>query len=132
MAGTPPHQQAEPRILAGPGVRPAPKTTSEQMGAAMAVINVRKARAGTDSAGHRWPADGAVIPVPVEHALALTQIPDGGFSIIDTPPSIAAADAVSLLGVNEDETAVRSEPDAKTRPARAAKHVKAQEEPGQE
>lgn len=51
----------------------------------MAVINVRKARAGTDSAGHRWPSDGAVVEVPVEHALALTLIPDGGFSIIETP-----------------------------------------------
>lgn len=48
-------------------------------------VNVRKAYAGADSAGHTWPADGAVIEVPVEHALLLARIPDGGFTIVEQP-----------------------------------------------
>lgn len=47
------------------------------------MVNVRKAHAGTDSAGHTWPTDGAVIKVPVEHALVLARIPDGGFTIVE-------------------------------------------------
>lgn len=47
------------------------------------MVNVRKSHAGTDSAGHSWPSDGAVIEVPVEHALVLVRIPDGGFVIIE-------------------------------------------------
>lgn len=49
------------------------------------MVNVRKARAGTDSAGYTWPTDDAVIAIPVEHALVLTRIPDGGFAIIEEP-----------------------------------------------
>lgn len=48
-------------------------------------VHVRKARAGTDSAGHHWPEDGVVIEVDVEHALVLTRIPDGGFDIVEAP-----------------------------------------------
>lgn len=46
-------------------------------------VHVRKARAGTDSAGHHWPEDGAMIEVPVEHALTLASIPDGGFTLVE-------------------------------------------------
>lgn len=66
----------------------------------MTLANVRKARAGTDSAGHRWPADGAVIAVPVEHALAWTRITDGGFSIIETPPAVGTVPA-PVTGVTD-------------------------------
>ncbi|WP_230418319.1 hypothetical protein [Catenulispora pinistramenti] len=58
-------------------------------------IRVRKAHTGTDSAGHTWPTDGAVIEVPVEHALVLARIPDGGFTIIEhaeTPEPVEAAE----------------------------------------
>ena len=48
------------------------------------MVNVRKSHAGTDSAGHEWPTDGAVIEVPVEHALVLARIPDGGFTVIES------------------------------------------------
>ena len=58
------------------------------------MVNVRKAHAGTDSAGHTWPADGAVIAVPVEHALMLVRIPDGGFTIIENPDGPKSAEAV--------------------------------------
>lgn len=71
----------------------------------MSVIQVRKARAGTDSAGHRWPTDGAVIAVPIEHALALTRIPDGGFTIIDK------AETSGQLKPDQDE-AEAPEPEA--------------------
>lgn len=47
------------------------------------MVNVRKSHAGTDSAGHTWPTDGAVIAVPVEQALMLVRIPDGGFTIVE-------------------------------------------------
>ena len=89
----------------------------------MAVINVRKARAGTDSAGHRWPSDGAVVGVPVEHALALTRIPDGGFSIIDTPqpePAVPASAEVAETVADDTDEAEPQEPEAKPRAAKAA------------
>ncbi|MBS2531558.1 hypothetical protein KGQ20_02105 [Catenulispora sp. NF23] len=58
------------------------------------MVNVRKAHAGADSAGHTWPSDGAVIEVPVEHALMLARIPDGGFVIVEGADD-AASDAGS-------------------------------------
>ena len=71
------------------------------------MVNVRKAHAGTDSAGHTWPTDGAVIEVPVEHALVLVRIPDGGFAIVE---NTATADA--------SETAVKAPKAATDQPAR--------------
>lgn len=58
------------------------------------MVNVRKFHAGTDSAGHTWPTDGAVIAVPVEHAMVLVRIPDGGFAIVENPgtPANTGAD----------------------------------------
>jgi hypothetical protein len=81
------------------------------------MVNVRKSHAGSDSAGHTWPTDGAVIEVPVEHALVLIRIPDGGFAIIETPPPDAAlapareaeADAVDSDDVGPDKVAPRAQ-----------------------
>ena len=75
------------------------------------MVNVRKVRAGTDSAGHTWPTDGAVIEVPVEHALLLARIPDGGFVILED------------LGVNSGSEA--TEPSAETPAKTAATRSKA-------
>lgn len=47
------------------------------------LVPVRKAQAGSDSAGNVWPEDGSVIDVDYEHALLLVKIPDGGFSIAE-------------------------------------------------
>lgn len=58
------------------------------------MVNVRKSHAGTDSAGHTWPTDGAVIEVPVEHALMLVRIPDGGFAVIESAGGVASAETV--------------------------------------
>ncbi|KAB7850127.1 hypothetical protein [Streptomyces mobaraensis] len=42
---------------------------------------IRKAQAGSDSYGHTWPEDGAVVEVDdPEQVAALLTIPDGGFS----------------------------------------------------
>ncbi|MFI2078468.1 hypothetical protein [Streptomyces triculaminicus] len=42
---------------------------------------IRKERAGSDSHGHTWPKDGAVVEVEdAGQAAALLAIPDGGFS----------------------------------------------------
>lgn len=49
----------------------------------MSNVYVRKARAGVDSAGHDWAEDGAVVPVPYQHALVLVAISDGGFTIVE-------------------------------------------------
>lgn len=51
----------------------------------MPTVPVRKALAGSDSFGHSWPKDGAVIDVDYNEAMALLAIPDGGFSVADQP-----------------------------------------------
>ena len=69
------------------------------------MVSVRKSHAGTDSAGHTWPTDGAVIEVRVEHALALARIPDGGFAIIEPP---TPADGPEPSEPTEPEAPVRA------------------------
>lgn len=46
-------------------------------------IPIRKAQAGSDSLGHSWPQDGAVVLVSPEDAQALLAIKDGGFTVDD-------------------------------------------------
>lgn len=50
---------------------------------------VRKDCAGSDSLGHVWPEDGAVVEMPHEDAEQLFAILDGGFSLADSPPEPA-------------------------------------------
>lgn len=76
------------------------------------MVNVRKSHAGTDSAGHTWPTDGAVIAVPVEHALVLIRIPDGGFTIIENAEPVGTGAAVS------DESAEPAPKPVAARPTR--------------
>jgi hypothetical protein len=54
------------------------------------LVSVRKAHAGSDSAGYTWPEDGSVIEVPYEHALLLAKIPDGGFTIVEPDEGLPA------------------------------------------
>jgi hypothetical protein len=54
------------------------------------LVPVRKAHAGSDSAGYVWPEDNSVINVPYEHALLLVKIPDGGFSIVEPGEGLPA------------------------------------------
>lgn len=80
------------------------------------MVNVRKAHAGTDSAGHTWPTDGAVIKVPMEHALVLARIPDGGFTIIEnanpeTTKVIKNAEPIEPAKAAKPSAAVRAKPD---------------------
>lgn len=51
----------------------------------MPAVPIRKARSGADSFGHVWPEDGAVVDVDYEQAVVLLAIPDGGFSVAETP-----------------------------------------------
>jgi hypothetical protein len=46
---------------------------------------LRKARAGSDSFGHTWETDGAVVDVPDVEASVLLRIRDGGFSEVYEP-----------------------------------------------
>ncbi|MFF7881059.1 hypothetical protein ACH40F_07720 [Streptomyces sp. NPDC020794] len=55
-------------------------------------VNVRKTQAGADSFGNTWPEDGAVVRVPYDQAVILLAIPDGGFSVVDTPAEAAPAE----------------------------------------
>lgn len=43
---------------------------------------IRKDQAGSDSFGHTWDDDGAVVEMPHEEAEALLAIPDGGFTLV--------------------------------------------------
>lgn len=51
----------------------------------MATVHLRKDRAGSDSWGHVWTEDGSVVEVDYDQAVVLLAIPDGGFSVADTP-----------------------------------------------
>ncbi|MGW2520443.1 hypothetical protein ACWC09_26210 [Streptomyces sp. NPDC001617] len=43
---------------------------------------IRKDQAGSDSFGHTWDDDGAVVEMPHEEAEELLAIPDGGFTLV--------------------------------------------------
>lgn len=47
------------------------------------MVPVRKAYAGSDSHGHVWPEDGAVVHMDYDLAMELVAIPDGGFSVVE-------------------------------------------------
>jgi hypothetical protein len=69
------------------------------------LVPVRKARAGSDSAGYTWPEDGSVVDVEYEHALKLVKIPDGGFSIVEPDEGLPAREPQDKT----DEAPVRIE-----------------------
>lgn len=66
---------------------------------------VRKNTAGSSSHGYEWPADGAVVEMPHEHAEELLVITDGGFSLTDGPTDPEPDDEDPML------TEVLPEPD---------------------
>lgn len=70
---------------------------------------IKKDQAGSDSHGHTWPEDGAVVEVAPEHAQALLAIPDGGFSEV-APPTREMS-----------EVAPDPEPDASPAPRRGGR-----------
>jgi len=76
-------------------------------------VNVRKTQAGADSFGNTWPEDGAVVPVPYDQAVILLAIPDGGFSVVDTPAEAAPAEDPQAVPEpsSEPEPEPESEPD---------------------
>lgn len=49
------------------------------------MVWVKKNRAGSDSLGHVWPEDGAIVEVSAADAAKLLSIPDGGFSEAPAP-----------------------------------------------
>jgi len=55
------------------------------------MVQVSKTQAGSDSFGHVWATDGAVVEVDEDEARALVAIPDGGFAVVepaaDEPPA---------------------------------------------
>lgn len=51
------------------------------------MVALRKQRAGSDSFGNVWATDGAIIDVPIEQALILLRIPDGGFDEVTESPT---------------------------------------------
>lgn len=73
-------------------------------------VNVRKTQAGADSFGNTWPEDGAVVLVPYDQAVILLAIPDGGFSVVDTPAE--AAPAEDPQAVPEPSSEPEPEPDS--------------------
>lgn len=77
----------------------------------MSTVPVRKASAGSDSWGHVWPKDGAVVDVDYEQALTLVGIPDGGFSIAEdkrqpdvTEPAPAQEELSEVDPTSQDAT----------------------------
>ncbi|WP_055588642.1 hypothetical protein [Peterkaempfera griseoplana] len=76
--------------------------------------HVRKAVAGSDSFGHEWPHDGAVVEMPHEEAEALLAIADGGFELVADPaPGPEDQDPDDTTGSgDDDQDPAEEEPDA--------------------
>ncbi|MFI0914224.1 hypothetical protein [Streptomyces abikoensis] len=72
---------------------------------------IRKAQAGSDSHGHTWPEDGAVVEVTdPEQIAALIAIPDGGFSEVTPQGRTTRADDEALpVGAELSEIDPRAE-----------------------
>lgn len=88
----------------------------------MSTVPLRKRLAGSDSHGHVWPEDGAVVEVDYDHAMDLLAIPDGGFSVADQPEDITPEPDSEVSEPDDDadmsEVAPEPEPDASPAPAK--------------
>lgn len=73
---------------------------------------IRKTAAGSDSYGHVWPEDGAIVEInDAEQIASLMAIPDGGFSEV-TP---GGGDSDAKTEISEiDPDAPATEPEART------------------
>lgn len=85
---------------------------------------IRKQQAGSDSYGHTWDADGAVVEIDDgEQIASLMAIPDGGFSEVtptaeETPEDPDAGDPEGKKEFSEvDPAAPPAEPESKPEPA---------------
>jgi hypothetical protein len=84
---------------------------------------IRKTAAGSDSFGHEWPEDGAVVEIDdAEQIASLMAIPDGGFSEVtpnsdraEAPPQDPGGDGPDAKReISEvDPNAPADEPDTK-------------------
>ncbi|MEV4438515.1 hypothetical protein AB0K09_05750 [Streptomyces sp. NPDC049577] len=80
---------------------------------------IRKAQAGSDSHGHTWPEDGAVVDIDdSEQVAALLAIPDGGFTEV-TPSRRPDRTEFTEDVPADDETAPRAAGRRGRRPAAA-------------
>jgi hypothetical protein len=80
------------------------------------MVQVSKTQAGSDSYGHVWDTDGAVIEVDEDEARALVAIPDGGFAVVE--PAVDEPAVKSPAGEPE-RTDVDESPPPSTRKAKA-------------
>jgi hypothetical protein len=80
------------------------------------MVQVSKTQAGSDSYGHVWATDGAVVEVSEDEARALVAIPDGGFAVVE--PAVDETPAESPAGEPE-RTDVDESPPPSTRKVRA-------------
>lgn len=75
------------------------------------MARIRKDRAGSDSFGHVWKKDGAVVDIDdADQIAALMAIPDGGFSEV-TSGSAAPDEDDKPTGDDETKTDAEDEPD---------------------
>lgn len=83
----------------------------------MSTVPIRKRLAGSDSYGHVWAEDGAVVDVDYDQAMTLLAIPDGGFTVAEDQPDPDVAEPDP--GPEMSEVAPEPEPDASdTTPAK--------------
>lgn len=75
---------------------------------------LRKEQAGSDSFGHVWEADGAVVEVPEEEARQLLRIADAGFSEVAEVPVTQRVPKGPVKPINESPKPLK----AKTAPNR--------------
>lgn len=96
----------------------------------MSTVHLKKTRAGSDSWGHEWPGDGAVVEVEYDQAMALLAIPDGGFSVVDNPEPEPESSSENTPEETEEvsEVAPEPDPDAKPAPRRGGRPGKTVEE----
>lgn len=91
------------------------------------MVQVSKAQAGSDSHGHVWDTDGAVVEVTEDEARDLVAIPDGGFAVVeptaDEPaaksPDTSPDESPAKPAGEPERTDVDESPPPSTRKARA-------------
>lgn len=83
------------------------------------MVQVSKESAGSDSYGHVWDTDGAVVEVTEDEARALIAIPDGGFAVVEPTVGELTSEPPSTSAGEPERTDVDESPPPSTRKARA-------------
>lgn len=89
------------------------------------MVRLRKEKAGSDSFGHVWAEDGAIVAVPHDQAVELLAIPGGGFTAVGPPTAAGGVEQVAEPAEAAEVTEPAPGPEAQvTEPAPKARQAR--------